>query len=377
MESLHLDITHKILSHVPPESALNCKLVCKTWRRLLSHVKVKAGLLFAISQEETSDQENSLQLYYGYYDDIAQSNQGDQFSYTTLPKINLPPIKMWKDPPVMLGSCNGLVCFSIPQPLNDPFDDLLNYPVYICNPLTGEYVNLPNLSAEVGQIGSGFGYLPKTNEYKVVLIHYPGEFTDGSGKKIARGLVQVYTLGRGGDGWRNIGETTDALCYPGVAGDGVIHFMDDLEWKLVTFDLAEEEFLVLPQLQPPCLGSADCDNSCQVKVLGGHLYVVHLKGGRSVDLWSFNKSSASWSKELSIPWNGRNRAIQYHPFSLTSSNQVLFSVSGDGNFDLCCYDPKTESVQTIASEDKNRRSFQTIQHMNSLVSLKDLGVQSN
>ncbi|XP_026405456.1 F-box protein At3g07870-like [Papaver somniferum] len=325
MESLHLDITNKILSHVHPDSVLSCKLVCKTWQALLSRFKV--GLLIAISRLEEKKDNNSVQLYYADYDQLNKDN--DQFSYSALPKINHPPIDMVEDhSPCMVGSCNGLVCISIPGPDSHCHND----PTYICNPMTGEYVNLRALDPKLGrqcQIGSGFGYLSKTNEYKVVRIHYPLDFTKPNW--FTHGCVQVYTLGGSGGGeWRNVGNITHLFSFPGVAGNGVIYFIEDFENRLVIFDMADEVFRV-PPIQPPCLVPRDLKCSYSVNVLGGYLYVIHENTCESVDLWSYKKNDDNgsetpwkWRKEFSIPWQGLSDTDIYEPFSLTRNNQVLF-----------------------------------------------------
>ncbi|XP_026437129.1 F-box protein At3g07870-like [Papaver somniferum] len=227
MESLNSDIIYTILSdHVPASSVLNCKLVCKTWKTLLSGYKV--GLIFLVALRGETD----AQLYYGYYEEV-MNDQG-QFSHEVLTKINLPPIQMVEDEqPMIVGSCNGLVCISVPENDN-PF---IYDPVYICNPTPGECINLPKLSQEHCHIVSGFGYLPKTNEYEVVRIYY--SYANPSGK------VQVYTLGNCGGGWRNIKVKDIPIQFynvPRVAGNGVIYFMDTLKWRVVTFDLADENF---------------------------------------------------------------------------------------------------------------------------------------
>ncbi|KAI3989547.1 hypothetical protein MKX01_031601 [Papaver californicum] len=348
MESNHQETTYEFLSHVPSDSIL------KTWGAALFQFKV--GLVFLVSQ----DGRNDAQIYYGDHQSEVNNHHERRFSHTILTKINHPLVKIAEDRPIIISSCNGLICISIPEPQSHGRSDH----VYICNPATGEYFILPKLSlVENGQIGSGFGYLPKTKDYKAVRIHYPVK-SKPTPDPITYGRVQVYTIGTGrglGDavadagGWRTIGEITHSLHSPGVTVNGVIYFMDNLNRKLVAFDLEDEEFR-LPE-QPPCLRSAGKKSFYEVKALGGYLYVVHHERNKHVDLWSFkNKDNEStindddknekdidhslnWSKEFSIPWQGPGKNIFCRPITLTKSNQVLFWRNG---VDLCCSDPKLE-----------------------------------
>ncbi|KAI3952868.1 hypothetical protein MKW98_005095 [Papaver atlanticum] len=117
------DLTLNILSRLPADSVIQCKQVCKTWKNLLcqpsfpqahllhqlsqlngncysslsSHpaINIPVGLLFSF----TLTLERGNQLYYGEYDNQTRNK---------LRKINQPPI-VGKS---VIGSCNGLICFS-------------------------------------------------------------------------------------------------------------------------------------------------------------------------------------------------------------------------------------------------------------------------
>ncbi|OVA18910.1 F-box domain [Macleaya cordata] len=218
---LPAEITLDILSRLPTQSVLLCSQVCKTWRTLLlatlfadMHLRrqllqlfdhghdeyhnhfnnaaaaaSKMGLLFLIWSVDSKTCNN--QIYYGEYDDDEKS------SYKTLPRINHPFINGTH---AIVGSCNGLICLSLPRGFVDP--------AYICNPVTKEYVNLSTFSIKnenrIGSTMFGFGYSPSTNKYKVVRIfYYPYNHP-------FVGRVQVYTLGDG-RGWRDKGEINYSL----------------------------------------------------------------------------------------------------------------------------------------------------------------------
>jgi F-box interacting protein len=62
-----------------------------------------------------------------------------------------------------VNSCNGLLCLSDPS---------FGNPLVICNPSTGEFIRLPESTANRTRVGrqgqAAFGFQPKTNEYKVI-----------------------------------------------------------------------------------------------------------------------------------------------------------------------------------------------------------------
>ncbi|XP_026453715.1 uncharacterized protein LOC113355146 [Papaver somniferum] len=198
MESLPSDI----LSRVPAESVLDCKLVCKRWetfirsrnfanmhlRRLLNHLdggedcnhylaaNVESSLFFACRFDESK----TLLYHGGQVSD--RISIGEKYIYNqNLKRIYHAPMHTDLLARHFVGSCNGLVCTY--QLHNEILD-----PIYICNPLTREYVYLPQLvvnkedvdhllkidgeASMYYEMACGFGYARSTKEYKVVRIHY-------------------------------------------------------------------------------------------------------------------------------------------------------------------------------------------------------------
>ncbi|OVA09222.1 F-box domain [Macleaya cordata] len=273
---LPTEVTLDIFSRLPAESILLCRRVCKTWQNLLNNfVDVHSGFISLIQRYPKSSSDKKSEsirskekygnlLYYGEYNDLKQSN-----NKKTLARINHPPLRFDN---AFVGSCNGLICLS--EHTTSGIED----PVYICNPITREYINLPiykdlslrkrrrgfscNLFSK-GRMVSGFGYNLSTNEYKVVRIYYYSSNV---------GLVQVYTLGSG-SGWRNLGEITYSFLdtfphTPGVFVNGALHWQEEIG-KIVAFDLADEKFRVVPL--PPFLFPHKYQTSSELKVLGGCL----------------------------------------------------------------------------------------------------------
>uniref|UniRef100_A0A2N9H4Y8 F-box associated beta-propeller type 1 domain-containing protein n=1 Tax=Fagus sylvatica TaxID=28930 RepID=A0A2N9H4Y8_FAGSY len=105
----------------------------------------------------------------------------------------------------VVATCNGLVCFS---------DDLLGYTnqFYLWNPCVRKYVKLPypncyfrNRDEFIHSIG--FGFDPKTNDYKVVRMVSLWDDPD-CGKD--RPKVEVYTLSTGE--WRMVTPVLSPIC---------------------------------------------------------------------------------------------------------------------------------------------------------------------
>ncbi|KAE9459720.1 hypothetical protein C3L33_08361, partial [Rhododendron williamsianum] len=75
------------------------------------------------------------------------------------------------------NSCNGLLCLCEPT-LDFPFKVWRN-PIAVCNPITGEYINLPDPiewdkdTKRSLSIHCGLGFSPKMNQYKVIRFREP------------------------------------------------------------------------------------------------------------------------------------------------------------------------------------------------------------
>ncbi|XP_026444322.1 F-box protein At3g07870-like [Papaver somniferum] len=351
----------EILSRVPTEYVLECKLVSKPWRDLvqlpsLSQMHLdhhlsdsSAGKLisFIFSCRESKIKE----FYYSEYDESCQ-----EAPFNRRTRINLgPPFENNS----IIGSCNGLVCFS--RRVRKTFREWDYGPAYICNPITREYIILSNFQGFYMWIG--FGYSRLSNEYKVVRI------CESEGEDSNVGIVQVYTLGSG-NGWRNAGTidiTMDQVCN-GVFVNEALHWADEEGTVIFAFDLADENFSQLPP-PPPCLRrpGVPCIDA-ELRVLGGFLSVTYYYDTDDTDdcdilLLKKNKdnNAFSWSKEFSLD----NDTLL--PLEFTKSGRFL----GYRNSKIYSYDPKASSPKMDVSFGKC--IYQAIHHKNTLVSLKVLG----
>lgn len=197
------------------------------------------------------------QLHYFEYDD-EKHDEKTPIDKTNTRMINLsPPFTSHRYN--VLGSFNGLVC------LHGWKDS-----VYcICNPMTKDYVVLPKFNRDcVDQYvtwSGGFGYLPLTNQYKVVELYK-------TRKKPHFMEVAVCTLGSG-DGWRNVGmfDTKSGEKYGqhGVFVNGVLYWVDKTGGRVFTLDLTEKKF---EYLAPPPLPTDGMWHDYTIGIFGGVIY---------------------------------------------------------------------------------------------------------
>ncbi|XP_026381326.1 F-box protein At3g07870-like [Papaver somniferum] len=399
MEDLPLDVQSKVLSCVHRESVLECKLVSKTWNTLLLHRKIAAGLLLSAVEWVT------LTLGFGYYDDILRipldkHDEGESF-YDKFTEIKHPfaEKELYETETLdlsLVSSCNGLVCLSMRRYIDTQYVSSF----CVLNPLTGEYFNLPMITKvhEKSRVVCGFGYDPSGRNYKIARIEYPY-----SGLK-DKAWVKIYTLG--GSGWRDIGEINyNLLGKEGILWNGSFHWLDNTfhwfdknkqYWKIVAFDLADENFRYLPTT--PC--NKKHTPETQLKLLGGYLSIVSMdRDNGRLDIWMLkNKQnnndivveagyrSWKWSLDFSIsifPSPNDYDSDSYEAYAITKSNQVLlwYKLHTQGRYNLpvflCRYDPKNDTLNKVMHLGTCGVShFQGIPHVNSLVSLKSLGVDS-
>ncbi|XP_026379809.1 F-box protein At3g07870-like [Papaver somniferum] len=274
----------------------------------------------------------------------------------------------------------------------DHYEDFI-----ICNPITGEYVFLQRVDGAIDVkrkvLKFGFGYLHSSNEYKVVRI-------DCNLK-----TIYAYTLGSG-VGWRIIKDkrpyllqSSSIFCNGGIFANGAIHWLESIKaWENqnVAFDLEDEKFKSVPS--PPWEYYHALTN---LALLGGNLCVVSrctCDYERRLDIWAFKKAVIndtralhptvvvqeyynnmwSWNKEFSIPtvytrW--------YIPFAITESNELLlliteYSSNKSEPIYVYCYDPNTSTLSKSSHtyhRNTGGKCPEIIPHLNTLVSLKELG----
>ncbi|XP_026431008.1 F-box/kelch-repeat protein At3g06240-like [Papaver somniferum] len=370
LNNLPAEIISDVLTCLPAETVLDCKLVSKTWRDLIKHplfYKMHTNRLINHSATAAYSTDSGKlgflalaqdkKLYYFEY--VENHNKPiDNFKNIIL----TPPIQNYKYNYV--GSFNGLICLRA-----------VGENIFMYNPMTKEYVFLPQPTINFYRIKQrwfGFGYLPSTGEYKVVLMYKVPKFVE----------VIVYTLGSG-NGWRNIGQFKLEFNYVyeghGVFVNGALHWMHNARARarrmILVFDLADEKFC--EHLSPPLVPIA-C-NYLVVGVLGGFLFCAdrHFcsvsRQYVSSDIWVYKKNNDNYSmKELdehrSLGWSKVFTNVYSIPLAFTKSGDVLtYSLSF-----LSIYDAKSSTLKKILVPFKEQ-FCQISPHRNTFGSLKELG----
>ncbi|PON96493.1 F-box domain containing protein [Trema orientale] len=236
-------ILFKILFNLPTKSIVFCKSVCKKWRILISSPQF-AELHLAQAKPQlllrALDSIRVSRTLFLVEPDCADGRGFDLDQYCSCPreqnsgrychmelnaKLKIPlrnaePVLENQDDPgpnrrrclnlkpkdhkyKIVNSCNGLLCLSGPS---------RNDPVAVCNPVTGEFINLPQSTADDEDVKSwvdcGLGFSPKSNQYKVIRVfdrntwferpvdHYDDSFN------FTNKFAEVHTLGT--DSWRSV-----------------------------------------------------------------------------------------------------------------------------------------------------------------------------
>ncbi|XP_058225945.1 F-box/kelch-repeat protein At3g06240-like isoform X2 [Rhododendron vialii] len=294
-----------ILLRLPTKRLLVCRCVCKTWRNIISDPQF-AKLHFSKAEafplvRSLSPTHISRNLYlveppehssgfdlrdccdcYGYSssechfhmkletklkiplrnEELAMNSEGDvnvsgnsKGGVKRKRCIKLRP----KDHKLnLVNSCNGFLCLSEPS---------RNDPVVVCNPITGEFINLPVLTSADESFSRkfwdcGLGFSPKTNQYKVIRMFDQQEQVNERIRDPITGresfsprVAEIHTLGT--ESWKRIGCAPSStygykLEFPSYL-NGALHWlvMDYNSSEYITsFNFDKEIFQPIP---PPPL----------------------------------------------------------------------------------------------------------------------------
>lgn len=359
---LPLAITSNILLQLPIKSILICRCVCRTWNEVISDPRF-AQLHFERAPTSvlirTNDPKRvSRTLHLLEYDPQKFDDEEDRFCSCEddflkpeckyhmklelkfkLPlrdaKLVLSKIDGAKNPNRqrryiackpkddkfdVVNSCNGILCLRGPR-INDPF--------FVCNPITGEYIKLPeaseidNRQGPISDFYFGFGFQSKTNEYKVIRL-FTKEFKNPryidslNMWEVYQQIVEIHTLGT--PTWRNVRVddptfTTEKLTFP-THVNGALHWIrfefdyDGSETSILSFNFESERFQTLPS--PPGVFEHYDSRYSMVSMgeLRESLYICDAKPRfNSINIWIMKKYGIgkSWTKVFKIDQSDADR----------------------------------------------------------------------
>ncbi|KAL3510504.1 hypothetical protein ACH5RR_029905 [Cinchona calisaya] len=331
-----------IFSRIPRTTIISMKRICKTWYNLISDPHF--GNTYFATQCTVSlvlSGRNFISSFPKLRTDC------DYNAQTNREKILITPADFSGDRGTLLGSCNGLICFSIIS------NSKQSCTLYIFNPQLKECARLPQPKVEkiIRDDVYGFGFCPATGHYKVLRILT---------KKWQRGKseAQVHTIGID-DCWRNIGEN----CHFPMAKKWPEHLnkaricevtlMGALHWIvedshapefLYSFDMDEEEVCPIPP--PPIVGERNCWTS--LGVLRDCLCLFHSICPLNIDIWWMRDYGvvSSWTKESIladyIPVGLEVRAVL--PILVWKNDEILMSTDCGPLISYCPRDEKCTEV---------------------------------
>ncbi|PRQ19104.1 putative F-box associated interaction domain-containing protein [Rosa chinensis] len=292
----------------------------------------------------------------------------------------------------VVGSFDGLLCLA---------DAVNNVALYIYNPFTKDYIQLPRTTQYPNRhrhVVFGFGYSPLTEVYKVVKITYYNGHGEYYGYRDCRTYyskfprlsdVQIFTTGR--PIWRSIGSASHYLdASPAeTLVNGRLHWAT---WtsrrlrsggQLVSFDLYDEQFREVPT---PEFGSRRCIHPL---VVGGCLAAVGLSIIWQLDIWVMKEYGVreSWVRQWSIgrhipqtleqklddevgnyrPWTisriaDKARDVVIRVLNVSESGHILLEYKSRA---LVLYDPTNGKFIELEFEGMPRW-FQTVVHQGRL-----------
>ncbi|KAL8467165.1 hypothetical protein ACS0TY_036034 [Phlomoides rotata] len=339
------EIITEILSRVPAQSTLSCKCVCKAWRDLVStrdfaklHLsKSIPGLALTVKMDKIIEITNDLHV-------------------STITKLNYTNTASTYE--CIEGSADGLLLLNI----SGEHDQL-----YLCNPITREYIDLchPTKSPEYMIYGFGVSKI-SGGLYKVVGIEIRYESWENECK--------VYTVGTGL--WRSVAPSTH-LTYMDFMNHG--EFVNgSLHWfardsndtlRISCFDLETELFNTFspPPLQfenrdPNVILTALEDNLCFCDCTSNDYTITN-----TITIWLM-KVDKSWTKEFVI------QSEQYFDPIRVSKDEVI--LMGDKSNSLLYYSCKNKTTQRICNFG-GQACIPPVSHTPSLLSLQSLGAENS
>ncbi|KAK7340467.1 hypothetical protein VNO77_21170 [Canavalia gladiata] len=397
-------IIQDILTRLPLRSIRCCKYVCKEWNKLIKEPsfpklhQAHAAVFTILRALDPQFWPSDLHVIEATHtnDLVSPSKLYSKILPPQAPLIPTEPRRGIPNRPKfgIVNSCNGLLCVC-----TTPF----NNPIYVCNPITGEYMMLPKPKEDdytkdyimgMGKkrelskedfVVSGFGFSPRTNQYKVMRILELQKYNE----KIKH--VQILTLGS--NAWKTLGEIErwdvigldvyrrltllpieapykQSSC---VYLNGAVHWLGYNKSNPIfigSFNFDDEGFVLI---RPPVefYSKEFAIENMSFGVLHDCLYLSDLASDPQFELWVRKDYAdpSSWIKELVINtlslniWpRGSYKPIKY----LDNGDLLMFHPSNA----LVCYNPKEQSFRCFKIRGIDS-DFEMVPHVPSLLSMKD------
>ncbi|KAF7831468.1 F-box protein interaction domain protein [Senna tora] len=265
----------------------------------------------------------------------------------------------------VLNSCKGLLCLCGPMDRN---------PLVVCNPVTGEFIRLPEGSKIFREaIDCGFGYHEKTREFKVIRVFNSFARDPKNAKNwLYNGRVaEMHTLGTGS--WKNVGIGTvpDRLEFP-TSLNGALHWLPPFNYGyeelVVRFNFELERFEEFP-CPVKNFGMTNRDN-VSMGELNGCLYLCGIYDF-CINLWLMKKYGVkdSWTKIYNIDMEcSRWPFGLYRPIKLFNKGSAVLMYH---SCNCLIYHERRRHGFNFLKVRGTEFKFEAFAHIPSLISLKD------
>lgn len=337
---------------LPVKSLVQCRCVCKIWRALFSDPHFtklhfsRAPICFLLHSNR-SYQRNSQNLIL-----VELGLPGDDALLRISNSPDFPNFGI-----ELVGSCDGLMCM---------YDRQKNGPIYVSNPLIGEYLSVPSsVDDQTFPLVCGLGFSQKDIQYKLIQNFPKLSFDDDKME------AKLWTLGS--DTWRSIGDVPFLFSPPSFS----TYLLGNLHWivdysrssKLICcLDLETEQFRSLPPppAYKPSTNSLFWGNP---GVLEDCLYLTCCldKYPDIMDVWVMT----SWTRKFVVRDPGQSwDPIGFRALRVLKSSGGLLVLC---NFQLYIYDLK-KCIFKRLEIDGIQSQVEAMCHLPSFTSLKDVTV---
>ncbi|XP_047949579.1 F-box protein At5g49610-like [Salvia hispanica] len=344
------EITIAILGRLPIRSVMTCKCVLKSWRHLIE------GDEFGMSYTPKPG------LAFVYRDMEMRYNVCNEA---------LEPLFRFDSPShIQFSANNRRVIVASDNGLLSAWDRWAKV-LFICNPMTREYVELPPISTSIFTSLFGFGTSKISGQYKILYGN--------------RDSCHVYTIGRGAGLWRSV-----VAAQPGFnrMNRGCAAFLNgNLHWFaydsednffVCCFDIETELFT---SFSIPCDYNGKSEGNNQLYILEGQLYLCSIIDFQHVVIWKMNiyGDENSWIKEYDF--NLLEQCAHTYMLEILVNGDLLFANTSACSFsswdELFIYSKNTGALgRYVPCYSSQQTSSKLAVFTPSLISLTAMGFQN-
>ncbi|CAL0301196.1 unnamed protein product [Lupinus luteus] len=353
--TLPFELITEILSRIPVNFLMQFNCVCKPWKTLISDPK------FAKKHLSTVTTTNLMMSFMNPSREFLIRSYSLQSLFKSLASVPLNlnyPLNNRNRFDVIVGSCDGMICFAIDQ----------NWAL-LWNPSIRKFKKLPSLD-NPKQEGSytiyGFGYDHLSDTYKVVGVFC---YECGNGGAIAyKTQVKVHTLGT--DYWRRIQEFPSGVPFDssGKFVCGAINWLAsgsdafNSSWVIVSLDLAKESY---EELLQPDYGEVDVVTLTLGTLKDCLCVLAH--GDTFSDVWLMKDygNKESWTKLYRVPYMENTDSIPYtKALCISENDEVLLECQST----LVVYNSRNGTFRVPRIQEIGRWATVTEIYVESLIS---------